>query len=298
MTKFTPWAAASAGHFEGPAPCGEGRARNLSKPPGARGRSPSVGRDGVGVDVVVDFVVVDVGRDGVQGLGVVGFGVRERSWFGHRSATLNLALRARGLTATSWAVAVTGFLVRTVSLGSLRKAHLTRRSSSEWKLMIAARPPGARTSGSSVKRGVEVAELVVDHDPQGLEDAGRRVDGAVPESPGDALADQLGELPGGPDRLAPPGLDDPPRDPAAEPLFPVVKERLGQLVGRQLLEQLGGGRPRGFGVEPHVERAVGSEAEPAMPPRRAGRTRAPGPGARPGPIRGCPGRPAPRASRL
>src|SRR4029078_7799084 len=53
------------------------------------------------------------------------------AWFGHRSATLNLALRARGLTATSWAVAVTGFLVRTVSLGALRKGHLTRRSSRE-----------------------------------------------------------------------------------------------------------------------------------------------------------------------
>ncbi len=51
--------------------------------------------------------------------------------FGHRSTTLSLALRARGLTASSWAVAVTGFLVRTVSLGSDLKDHLTRRSSSE-----------------------------------------------------------------------------------------------------------------------------------------------------------------------
>ena len=37
--------------------------------------------------------------------------------------------------------AVTGFRVRTVSLGSSRKACLTRRSSSEWKLMTA---PGRR----------------------------------------------------------------------------------------------------------------------------------------------------------
>src|SRR5579863_3760255 len=71
---------------------------------------------------------------------------RIRDQFRHRSATLNLALRARGLTATSWAVAVTGFLVRTFILGSVLNAHLTRRSSSEWKLMTAARPPGVKTS--------------------------------------------------------------------------------------------------------------------------------------------------------
>src|SRR3954470_1789525 len=74
-----------------------------------------------------------------------GFGGPTR--FGHRSATLNFALRARGLTATSSADATTGLRVRTVSRGSSRKATFTRRSSSEWKLMMAARPPGTSRSG-------------------------------------------------------------------------------------------------------------------------------------------------------
>jgi hypothetical protein len=43
--------------------------------------------------------------------------------------------------------AVIGFFVRFVSRRSLRKASFTRRSSSEWKLMIANRPPGFTRSG-------------------------------------------------------------------------------------------------------------------------------------------------------
>src|SRR5262249_25884813 len=67
--------------------------------------------------------------------------------FGHRSATLNFALRARGFAASSMVDAVTGFLVRALRRSSSRKATLTRRSSNEWKLMIATRPPGLRRSG-------------------------------------------------------------------------------------------------------------------------------------------------------
>jgi len=130
--------------------------------------------------------------------------------------------------------------------------------------------------GQFRKRRVEVVELVVDHDSQSLEDAGRRVDRPVPEASGDALADQLGKLPGGLDGGLPPGLDDPAGDPAAEPLFPVVKEHLGQLIGREAAEQLGGcwpgrGRARArfrahVRVEPHVERSLGGETEPAVRP--------------------------------
>ena len=53
--------------------------------------------------------------------------------------------------------------------------------------MIAARPPGLSTSGNSGEGVVEVLELVVDRDPQGLEDAGGRVD--RPPLAGDAPAD-------------------------------------------------------------------------------------------------------------
>ena len=57
-----------------------------------------------------------------------------------------------------------------------------------------------------------------------------------------------------------------------EPLFPVVKEHLGQLIGREAAQQFGGCCSPGRGrarfrvhvrVEPHVERSLGGEAEPA-----------------------------------
>ena len=94
--------------------------------------------------------------------------------------------------------------------------------------MIAARPPGLSQSGRVGQGGVQVLELVVDRDPQGLEDAGRRVD--RPPLAGDAPADELGEPPGGRDRLDPPRLDDPPGDPAAVPLLAVLEEQVGQLL--------------------------------------------------------------------
>jgi hypothetical protein len=96
----------------------------------------------------------------------------------------------------------------------------------------------------------------------------------VAKASGDALAYQLGKLPGGLDGSLSPGLDDPAGDPPAEPLFPVVKEHLSQLIGREAAQQFGGcgpGRGRArfrapFRVEPHVERSLGGEAEPAVRP--------------------------------
>ena len=79
--------------------------------------------------------------------------------------TRSLALRARGLAADSASEAMRGRLVRIFSRGvwpqvqigwrggqmqscaSRRKARLTMRSSSEWKEMMATRPPGASRSG-------------------------------------------------------------------------------------------------------------------------------------------------------
>ena len=55
----------------------------------------------------------------------------KKAIFGHFSTTLSLALRDRGFLAASWAVAMMGCLVRTLSCGCALNAHLTRRSSSE-----------------------------------------------------------------------------------------------------------------------------------------------------------------------
>ena len=51
------------------------------------------------------------------------------------------------------------------------RKRLTRRSSSEWKEIAPSRPPIAQAPPGERERGVELAELVVDGDPQRLEDA-------------------------------------------------------------------------------------------------------------------------------
>ena len=53
---------------------------------------------------------------------------------------------------------------------SARK-RLTRRSSSEWKEIPASTPPSRSSSQASGSAAVELAELVVDGDPQRLEGA-------------------------------------------------------------------------------------------------------------------------------
>ena len=61
------------------------------------------------------------------------------------SAALNFALRDLGLRSISCSSAITGFLVKISKLFSslnALKASLTRRSSSEWKLIRTSRPPG------------------------------------------------------------------------------------------------------------------------------------------------------------
>ena len=67
-----------------------------------------------------------------------------------------------------------------------RNRFLTRRSSSEWKLMIAQRPPGASRVGERGEELLELLELAVDRDAQRLERARRRVDLRL------ALLDRIG----------------------------------------------------------------------------------------------------------
>ncbi len=198
-------------------------------------------------------------RSGAPPLGrrSVGFGGPTRS--GHRSATLNFALRARGLTATSSADATTGLRVKTVSRGSSRKATFTRRSSSEWKLMMAARPPGLSRSGNSAR----IASRCSISSLTAIRSAWKtRVAGSIgPHLAGDAPADEVRQAAGGRDRLDPAGLDDPPRHAAAVPLLAILEEQTGQFLLAERVDQVGRGRTA-LRVVAHVERAVGREAEP------------------------------------
>ena len=64
-----------------------------------------------------------------------------------RSATRSFALRARGFLWISSVLGRIGFLVSARYRESSRNASFTRRSSREWKLRIAIRPPCRRHSG-------------------------------------------------------------------------------------------------------------------------------------------------------
>ena len=75
--------------------------------------------------------------------------------------------------------------------------------------------------------------------------------------------DERGELLGRGDRRDPAGVDDGPGDARCLGLLAVAPEERGQLGGVERGEQLGG-RHAAAGVEAHVERAAGPEAEPAL----------------------------------
>ena len=92
--------------------------------------------------------------------------------FGHRSTTLSLALRARGLKASSLAVAVTGFLVRTVSLGLSFKCPLDSAVFERVKADDSRSSAQRKQIGYHFECGVELAELIVDRNTQCLKDPG------------------------------------------------------------------------------------------------------------------------------
>ena len=103
--------------------------------------------------------------------------------------------RARGLAATSPGVGATARRVSSSASGTRPQAHtgrsggqmqpralaarkrFTRRSSSEWKEIPANRPRDAQQLPGGGQRRVELAELVVDRDADGLEDALGRMAG-------------------------------------------------------------------------------------------------------------------------
>src|SRR5262249_19188400 len=88
------------------------------------------------IDLANDRIVADVFFHRVPEIGPA-----------HASLSIarSLALRARGLRATSWSSGTTGFRVSTRTApspaASARNACLTMRSSSEWNVMIANRAP-------------------------------------------------------------------------------------------------------------------------------------------------------------
>src|SRR5262245_16652842 len=113
------------------------------------------------------------------------------------------------------------------------------------------------------KRLLELAQLVVDGDPERLEGALRRM--AVPE-PGrrrDRGADDVDEVAGALDRLLAASPADRTRDLLRVTLLAVLAEDRDQLALRGLVDELRGGQLRGR-VHAHIERRVGCVREPSL----------------------------------
>ena len=125
---------------------------------------------------------------------------------------------------------------------------------------------GVEKVGEVVEELRELVELAVDRDAQGLERARRGVDlHAPPGRCGNGGFDDRGQIEGGGEATGAQGLLDRARDAAAVLLLAVVADHLGQLGGRQPLEQGEGGLPRAR-VHAHVDRSGLLKREPALRP--------------------------------
>ena len=195
------------------------------------------------------------------------------AFFAHR----NFAERARGLSIFSLNVGRTGSSLIS-AYAPLRcpslNAALTSRSSPLWKLMIAARPPGRRHHGKHAQQFLQVGQLAVHQDAQGLKDraVGRiccwRTVGSPFRGCGLTATGAASRIRSASScvrssgRVVPPP-DDRRGDLVGFRLVAQLAEGCGQVVRGQRVEQFGGG-PAASGVHAHVERAVAREREPAL----------------------------------
>ena len=114
------------------------------------------------------------------------------------------------------------------------------------------------------KAGLERVELLVDRDPERLEDPRRWVDPAPAWRPGGCGSpDDRRELLGRRDRRRSSGLDDRPGDPPRKWLLAVAPEQGRQLGDVQRRDEVRRRHPPSR-VETHVERAAGPDPEPTF----------------------------------
>ena len=129
-----------------------------------------------------------------------------------------------------------------------------------------AHAPDREVRQARRERRVELAQLVVDLDPQRLEHPARRVALAAGRRR-HGRRHHVGQLPRGGQRT---GRHDRPGDAPGQPPLSVLTEECRQLVGGEAVDQVGGGGTGGR-VHPHVERPVLAEREPPLGPVELGR---------------------------
>ena len=161
-----------------------------------------------------------------------------RSDHAGRSATRMTALRARGLAVhfrsrrdgparpTSLSrgcgisLAFTGSRSGNVGRAASRRKRFTMRSSSEWKLITASRPPGASAATRLGQRQRQFLKLLIDVNPYSLKGARRRI--LARSRVRTAAATTRGKLPGACDRLARASSNNRLCNRSSKPFFAIV----------------------------------------------------------------------------
>ena len=124
------------------------------------------------------------------------------------------------------------------------------------------RPPGASVRAAALERLAEPLELAVDADAQRLEGARRRVQPGAAAAAGRAAHD-LGELAWWCGSACARARARSRARCAATRLLAVLVDHVGELPLAHAVHEVGG-RGRARAVHPHVERALGLEAEAAL----------------------------------
>ena len=150
------------------------------------------------------------------------------------------------------------------------RKSLTMRSSSEWKVTTASRPPGFSSASAAAQAAQKLAELVVDGDSQRLERARRRMGELAPAGRRDARH-QIRELQRRDERRRLAVGDDRAGDAARGALLAEMEQNVGDRRLVLFPQNVGGAAALRFPCACRGERR--SAAKSRARPRRAASTR-------------------------
>jgi hypothetical protein len=123
-----------------------------------------------------------------------------------------------------------------------------------------SQPTTGREKFDGLRQGVpQSRQLIIHRDSQGLKRKRRRMEPPSPPSPSyHCLLNDLDQVACG---IQWPRLDDGLGNASRLSLLAVVVEEIRQLLSRETVDQISGGRIARRGIKPHVQRSVGHEGE-------------------------------------